>query len=133
MYDARKFARLTSLSPPLIFLLGMTLILPTELLLDIRDRFGEWDLRTHVCYYLSHPSIAAIYETAEDPDAFWALICWHCGIGSLPTERQIRWKDVALRSIISDGFCKHPQCGEALLESNSKSHSPDDQCAMDNF
>ncbi|RPD58941.1 hypothetical protein L226DRAFT_489219 [Lentinus tigrinus ALCF2SS1-7] len=98
----------------------MALPLPPELFLEIRDRFEEWDLRTHVCYYLTHPSIAAIYDTAEDPDAFWALLCWHCGIGSLPTERQVRWKDIATRSVLSDGFCKHPQCGEALLEYNRK-------------
>ncbi|KAI0794408.1 hypothetical protein C8Q74DRAFT_1365874 [Fomes fomentarius] len=98
------------------------LSLPPELMLDIKERLLDCDLRTHVCLYLSHPTVAAtLYDSTDNPDRFWALACWKCGIGSLPNERQVQWKEIAIDCITQDGFCKHPQCGEALLEHNRES------------
>ncbi|KAH9893174.1 hypothetical protein C8Q73DRAFT_521387 [Cubamyces lactineus] len=104
---------------------------PTELLLIIKELLDPFDLRTHVCYYLSSPRVAALYDSADDPDAFWKLACWNCGIGAGLTQDEddidenrwhylagVSWKNIALDSIVRDGFCKHPCCGEALLEYN---------------
>ncbi|KAI0332708.1 hypothetical protein GY45DRAFT_1368939 [Cubamyces sp. BRFM 1775] len=98
--------------------------LPNELLLIIKQHIDPFDLRTHVCYYLSSPRVSALYDSELNPDAFWALACWNCGIGAgLNASEEtgdFTWKDIAIDCIIRDGFCEHPQCGEMLLEYNRR-------------
>ena len=96
---------------------------PPEIHLIIKSLIPATDLRTHVCLYLSSPDCAALYDSEADPDLFWQRACWECGIGRLPDEdsEMLNWKDVAINSILQDGFCSHPQCGESLLEYNSMS------------
>ncbi|KAI0664506.1 hypothetical protein C8Q70DRAFT_1049976 [Cubamyces menziesii] len=106
---------------------------PAELLLVIKELLDPSDLRTHACYYLSSPRVAALYDSVQDPDAFWKLACWNCGIGAglsrlenLPQEiwsdfDGLTWKNIALDCIVRDGFCRHPRCGEVLLEYNRES------------
>ncbi|KAI0332709.1 hypothetical protein GY45DRAFT_438469 [Cubamyces sp. BRFM 1775] len=107
---------------------------PAELLLVIKELLDPSDLRTHACYYLSSPRVAALYGSAGDPDAFWRLACWNCGIGAglTPLEHDFdgnpsddlsdpSWEDIALDSITRDGFCTYPECGERLLEYNRRS------------
>ncbi|KAI0675615.1 hypothetical protein C8Q78DRAFT_1074620 [Trametes maxima] len=103
---------------------------PAELLLAVRELFDPADLRTHVCFYLSSPRVAMLYDASDNPDAFWRRACWSCGIGAAfaPEENSdstlwpllgaTSWKEVAIDCISRDGFCKHPQCGEVLLEYN---------------
>ncbi|KAI0358202.1 hypothetical protein OH77DRAFT_1518906 [Trametes cingulata] len=107
---------------------------PQELLLLTKSFIPSWDLRSHVCFYLSSPRVAALYDSEEDPDAFWRLLCWENAIGAglLQYENMdndlwaymsgsiegLSWKDIAVDCISRDGFCTHPQCGETLLEYN---------------
>ncbi|KAI0642044.1 hypothetical protein C8Q79DRAFT_987027 [Trametes meyenii] len=103
---------------------------PPELLLAVKELSDPADLRTHVCFYLSSPRVAALYDASKDPDAFWRHACWSCGIGAgltpeenldsafWPLHGEPSWKKIAIDCISRDGFCKHPQCGEALLEYN---------------
>ncbi|KAI1792119.1 hypothetical protein LXA43DRAFT_888162 [Ganoderma leucocontextum] len=97
--------------------------LPPELHLLIKDWISPSDLRTHVCFYLSAPQCASLYDSRPNPDNFWKLLCWNNGLGQLPdeTETETTWRDIATRVIHADGFCTHPQCGEALLEYNRAS------------
>lgn len=116
---------------------------PPELLLIIKEFVEDWDLRTHVCFYLSSPKVAALYDSGKHPDAFWRLACWNNGLTGGPTDvvdfededEDMRdeaeshfggpspWRDVAVDYITRDGFCTHPHCGEALLEYNRKPRS----------
>ncbi|KAI0642039.1 hypothetical protein C8Q79DRAFT_269247 [Trametes meyenii] len=96
---------------------------PIELCLIIRAFISLSDVRTHVCFYKVHPSIAALYDSEEDPDHLWHLICWHSGIGALDTDDlndQHCWRNIAIEVIERDGFCLHPQCGEGLLVYNER-------------
>ncbi|KAI0714165.1 hypothetical protein C8T65DRAFT_644946 [Cerioporus squamosus] len=97
--------------------------LPPEVMLAIKKHIPVSDLRTHVCLYLSSPSCAALYDSEPDANQFWELACWRCGVGRLPGEDSVTldWQAVAVYCIIRDGFCKHPQCGEALLSYNRES------------
>ena len=92
-------------------------ILPIEILLLIKHSIHPSDLRTHVCYYLSSPKIALLYDSGKEGDAFWELACWQCGIGMLPSDEESdkSWKDIAIDCIKRDGFCTSPSCGENLL------------------
>ncbi|KAI0351371.1 hypothetical protein OH77DRAFT_1411333 [Trametes cingulata] len=95
--------------------------LPLEILLEIKACVPLSDLRTHVCLYNTHPSIAALYDSDKDADRFWELCCWNCGIGAIWDDLdngKPRWKNIALDTIARDGFCTHPQCGESLLDYN---------------
>ena len=102
--------------------------LPHELLLIIKEHIDPSDLRTHVCYYLSDPRVSALYDSELDPDAFWKLACWNCGIGAglTPSEEtgDFTWKDIAIDCIVRDGFCEHPHCGEALMDYNRERTKP---------
>ena len=97
--------------------------LPAELGLMIKNAIPASDLRTHVCFYLSSPHCAILYDSDPDPDDFWMRACWSCGIGALDVEfiMQRSWRDIAFECIQADGFCTHPQCGESLLEYNRQS------------
>ena len=104
--------------------------LPPELQLLIKDCISPTDLRTHVCLYLSDPECASLYDSLPKPDSFWKLICWENGLGQLPhesestsaeTDTTSTWRDIATSTILADGFCTHPQCGEALLAYNRTS------------
>ena len=104
---------------------GLLCLLPTEIQFMIKNNIAPNDLRTHVCFYLTHPDIAELYESEKDPDEFWKHVCWLCGLGLLPNEdekeaHEISWKAIAIDCIIKDGFCKHEECGENILEYNSK-------------
>ncbi|KAI0794407.1 hypothetical protein C8Q74DRAFT_575000 [Fomes fomentarius] len=90
---------------------------PTEIFLAIKHAIHPYDLRTHVCFYLSSREIAGLYDVEQDPDGFWELACWHCGIGMLPSDEDSRrpWKDIAIECIKRDGFCTLPWCGESML------------------
>ncbi|KAI0358197.1 hypothetical protein OH77DRAFT_1435367 [Trametes cingulata] len=97
--------------------------LPLELFLTIRSCIPLADIRTHVCLYNTHPRIAALYDSESDSDDFWERVCWHSGVGALgkdDPEVEHCWRDIALEVIERDGFCKHPQCGEALLAYNAR-------------
>ncbi|KAI0367598.1 hypothetical protein BV20DRAFT_551379 [Pilatotrama ljubarskyi] len=107
---------------------------PQELLIVIKEHPPSWDLRSHVCFYLSSSRVAALYDSTDDPDAFWQLLCWENGIGAGIVKHEnidpalrphivsavpgLSWKEIAIDCISRDGFCKHPQCGETLLEYN---------------
>ncbi|KAI0358200.1 hypothetical protein OH77DRAFT_1251173 [Trametes cingulata] len=98
-------------------------LLPLELILVVKSFVPISDLRTHVCLYKAHPRIAALYDSEEYPDDFWERACWHSGIGALGKDNlwaEHCWRDIALEVIERDGFCTHPQCGEALLEYNAE-------------
>ncbi|RPD58942.1 hypothetical protein L226DRAFT_536493 [Lentinus tigrinus ALCF2SS1-7] len=95
--------------------------LPPEVLLITKNHIPVSDLRTHVCLYLSSPVFAALYDSDPHADRFWTRACWDCGIWRLPEEdlaAVVDWRLIAVDCIQKDGFCKHPQCGEALLEYN---------------
>ncbi|KAI1790258.1 hypothetical protein LXA43DRAFT_1095600 [Ganoderma leucocontextum] len=94
--------------------------LPPELQLLIKDSISSSDLRTHVCFFLSGIQCASLYSSRPNSDSFWKLLCWNNGLGQLSSEMetQANWRDIAFRTIRADGFCTHPQCGEALLEYN---------------
>ena len=102
-------------------LLRASHILPIEILLLIKRSIHPSDLRTHVCYYLSSPKIALLYDSAKEGDAFWELACWYCGLGVVPSDEESgkSWKDVAIDCIKHDGFCTIPWCGENRLRQNS--------------
>ncbi|PIL24806.1 hypothetical protein GSI_12692 [Ganoderma sinense ZZ0214-1] len=89
--------------------------LPPELQFLIQDFISPTDLRTHVCVFLSDPRCVSLYS-----DKFWSHLLWNNGIGQLSDENetQASWCDIAVSAITTDGFCTHPQCGEALLEYN---------------
>ncbi|KAI9062752.1 hypothetical protein FKP32DRAFT_828647 [Trametes sanguinea] len=102
---------------------------PTDLLLMVKGHIGPWDLRTHVCFYQSSLRAAALYDDADDPDAFWERACWHNGFGAGLYQSEesfllhlwgdrVSWKKIAIDTITRDGFCQHPACGERLLEYN---------------
>ncbi|KAH9910950.1 hypothetical protein B0H21DRAFT_887571 [Amylocystis lapponica] len=90
------------------------------LLLEIRNTIPITDLRTHVCFHKSHKRIAAVYGSYAVQDRFWERACWLSGLGLIRQETLLRvsWKDIAYDCIEKCGFCKHPQCGMALLERN---------------
>lgn len=94
--------------------------LPPELQLSIKDFISPSDLRTHVCFFLSDTQCASLYSHRANSESFWMLLCWNNGIGHLSSEMEIQenWRDIAISIIRADGFCTHPQCGEALLEYN---------------
>ncbi|KAM5534480.1 hypothetical protein V8D89_011812 [Ganoderma adspersum] len=94
--------------------------LPPELQLLIKDSILHFDLRTHVCFFLSDSQCASLYSHRVDSDSFWKLLCWNNGIGQLSSEIEIQetWRDIAISTIRANGFCAHPQRGEALLEYN---------------
>ncbi|KAI9062753.1 hypothetical protein FKP32DRAFT_1593422 [Trametes sanguinea] len=97
--------------------------LPPEILLNVKALIPLSDVRTHVCFYKAHPSIAALYDSDIKPDVLWRRICWFSGIGELPHDDYANphcWRDIALEVIKKDGFCTHPQCGEALLLYNRR-------------
>ena len=98
-------------------------LLPIELRFMIKDAIAHDDLRTHVCFYLSHPDVAELYGGSEDQDEFWKRLCWNCGIGLLPGEdaqEEVSWRTIAVDCIQRDGFCMHEDCGEYVLEYNRK-------------
>ncbi|KAI0714137.1 hypothetical protein C8T65DRAFT_607362, partial [Cerioporus squamosus] len=94
------------------------LSLPTEVQCLVKDAISPSDLRTHVCFYLSNPSCAALYDSLHDADGFWQHLCWSCGIGMLPAEDldRVPWREIAIKCIQLDGFCTHPQCGDPSAE-----------------
>ncbi|KAI0367596.1 hypothetical protein BV20DRAFT_551262 [Pilatotrama ljubarskyi] len=97
--------------------------LPLEIFLVIKSCIPVSDIRTHVCFYKTHPHIAALYDSEEDADEFWRRVCWHSGIGALgkdDLEDEHCWRNIALEVIERDGFCTHPQCGQTLLEYNAR-------------
>ncbi|KAI0741805.1 hypothetical protein C8Q80DRAFT_158812 [Daedaleopsis nitida] len=99
------------------------LSLPIELRHTIKDFIAPFDLRTHVCFYLSHPDCAALYGSKHQEDDFWKFICWHNGLGKLPDDEYTLisdWREVAMDCIRADGFCTHPECGESILEYNRR-------------
>ncbi|KAI0741796.1 hypothetical protein C8Q80DRAFT_157891 [Daedaleopsis nitida] len=98
-------------------------MLPPEILLAIRSFIPVSALRDHVCFYNASPRMAALYDSEPDPDLLWRRSCWYCGIGYSSDidgdpRRTAFWRTLALGLIQRDGFCSHPQCGEALLEYN---------------
>ncbi|TBU34014.1 hypothetical protein BD311DRAFT_773905 [Dichomitus squalens] len=95
--------------------------LPLEIILMIKTYLDPWDLRTVVCLYLADPRCAVLHDWETDPEAFWKTICWKNGLGRLPLDGGSEdgvWQDIALQCIERDGFCKHPHCGDAMLEYN---------------
>ncbi|KAI0358199.1 hypothetical protein OH77DRAFT_1251175 [Trametes cingulata] len=95
--------------------------LPAEIFLAFRSEIPLSDIRTHVCFYKTHPRIAALYDAEEKSEVFWRLVCWHSGITALCTDSPMFppfWRKIAMEVVEKDGFCKHPQCGEGLLEYN---------------
>ena len=94
--------------------------LPPELQLLINDFILPTDLRTHVCFFLSDPRCISFYSSRPDSERFWSVLCWNDGLGQLADgmETQATWCDIAVSVISRDGFCTHPQCGEALLDHN---------------
>lgn len=123
-FPHQKFIRESSVrtSPPCASagntkMLRSTFSFPTEIFLAIKHAIHPYDLRTHVCFYLSSREIAGLYDVEQDPDGFWELACWHCGLGMLPSDEESRrpWKDVAIECIKRDGFCTLPWCGESML------------------
>ncbi|KAL1940840.1 hypothetical protein VTO73DRAFT_7881 [Trametes versicolor] len=96
---------------------------PLEIFLVIRNTIPLGDIRTHVCFYKTHPRITAMYDSEKDDDDFWRRVCWHSGIGALDKDDLAHphcWRGIALELVEKDGFCKHPRCGEGLLEYNSR-------------
>ncbi len=95
--------------------------LPLELKFMIKSVLEPWDLRSIVCLYLADPRLCATLYDWEDSGDFWKLACWKNGIGRLPGDMEIddsMWFKIAVECIGIDGFCKHPYCGEKLLEYN---------------
>ncbi|KAI0358201.1 hypothetical protein OH77DRAFT_1397649 [Trametes cingulata] len=95
--------------------------LPVEIFLTFRECIPLSDIRTHVCFYKTHPRIAALYDAEEKSDEFWRHLCWHSGITALygdDLKDPGCWRRIAMEVVEKDGFCKHPQCGEGLLEYN---------------
>lgn len=94
--------------------------LPTELLFTIKESIPDSDLRTHVCFHQSHPRMQSLYGTEERQEEFFKRACWLAGIGLISDEEAltVSWKGIAIECILKDGFCKHPRCGAAILESN---------------
>ena len=95
--------------------------LPPELWVYLKSCIPPWDLRTHVCFYQTHPFFAALYDSEADADAFWRRACWLCGIGwiaELDRKSDTCWRDIAVECIERDGFCTLPGCGERLLRYN---------------
>ncbi|KAL6300624.1 hypothetical protein BKA93DRAFT_828929 [Sparassis latifolia] len=98
-------------------------LFPTELFLMVKEYIPHSDVRTHACFYSTHPRIAAIYDAnAEDQDLFWRHALWLSGIGLLDGEdpEKVQWKKLALGIVDRDGFCTNPRCGGALLEQNAE-------------
>ncbi|CDO68820.1 hypothetical protein BN946_scf184805.g29 [Trametes cinnabarina] len=96
---------------------------PLEIFLNIKNCIALSDIRTHVCFYRTHPDIAALYDREEHPDRLWKRICWYSGIGALgkdDLDDPHCWRDIAIEVIEQDGFCKHPQCGSSLLAYSSR-------------
>ncbi|KAI0640290.1 hypothetical protein C8Q77DRAFT_124679 [Trametes polyzona] len=107
-----------------------TLHLPPELFLLFKTAIPVSDLRTHVCFYSAHPRLAALYDGEACPDNLWREACWLSGIGTLDEDDLSDphcWRTIAKEVVERDGFCTHPQCGEALLEYNRQrmSHRAD--------
>ena len=94
--------------------------LPNELLLLVKESIPLSDLRTHVCYYHTHPKIAAFYGDNSQQAEFWRRSCALAGIGWMKGDSS--WKDIAFETIAKDGFCPHPRCGGALLDWNGTCH-----------
>ncbi len=112
-----------SLARPLIPSTPFKRPFPLEIFLVIRATIPLGDIRTHVCFYKTHPRITAMYDSEKNDDDFWRRVCWHSGIGALNKdylEDLHCWRDIAVEVIEKDGFCKHPRCGEGLLNYNSK-------------
>lgn len=100
--------------------------LPVELRRMIKDWVDPADLRTHVCFYLTHPGCSALYDNTMGHEWFWRRLCWSCGLGQLPEEEwslsDDDWRDIAIECVGRDGFCTLPYCGESLLEYNRMFH-----------
>ncbi|EIW59763.1 uncharacterized protein TRAVEDRAFT_28782, partial [Trametes versicolor FP-101664 SS1] len=98
-------------------------VFPLEIFLVIKATIPLGDIRTHVCFYKTHPRIAAIYDSEKNDEFFWRRVCWHSGIGALDKddlEDPHCWRGIALELVEKEGFCKHPRCGEGLLKYNSR-------------
>ena len=93
-------------------------IFPTELLLLVKEFIPDSDLRTHVCFYNTCRTTAAFYGDNSQQAEFWRRACVLSGIGWLKADSS--WKEIAFETIARDGFCAHPRCGGALLESNGE-------------
>ncbi|OSD05382.1 hypothetical protein PYCCODRAFT_1362259 [Trametes coccinea BRFM310] len=97
--------------------------LPPEIFLNVKTLIPLSDVRTHVCFYKSHPTIAALYDCEVKADLFWRRVCWYSGICALRKDDPDNphfWRDIAIEVIDADGFCTHPQCGESLLAYNRR-------------
>lgn len=96
----------------------VTATLPNELLLLVKEFIADSDLRTHVCFYNTCRTTAAFYGDSSQQAEFWRRACVLSGIGWLKADSS--WKEIAFETIAKDGFCAHPHCGGALLESNGE-------------
>ncbi|CAL1708165.1 unnamed protein product [Somion occarium] len=96
-------------------------VFPVELLAMIKAEIPISDLRTHVCLYKAALRFADLYEDDDEEDEFWQASCILSGIGFIEDEDAwTTWKSVAFECLDEDGFCKHPQCGGARLEANTR-------------
>ncbi|GBE87400.1 hypothetical protein BKA93DRAFT_753989 [Sparassis latifolia] len=95
-------------------------VFPNELLLMIKARIAETDLRTHVCFYNSSTRIAGMYGNVWEQEEYWKKLCWLNGLGLLPGEscKSVSWKQIAFECVEDDGFCDLPDCGGNALVKN---------------
>ncbi|TCD65603.1 hypothetical protein EIP91_002450 [Steccherinum ochraceum] len=99
-------------------------LFPVELLTMIKEQIPQSDLRTHVFYYMSFPSItSSLYGNLEEEEKFWETVCVQAGLGLLPGEtidpQSVSWRKVAFECISYEGLCDHPACGQELLDANA--------------
>ncbi|KAH9926979.1 uncharacterized protein B0H18DRAFT_1004817 [Fomitopsis serialis] len=95
--------------------------LALELLLMIKENIAEHDIRTHVCFYTACPQFAELYGSTAERNALFKRACWLNGLGlsfEESNDMDDEWTNIAVHTIEVDGFCKHPQCGQARLDSN---------------
>lgn len=97
--------------------------LPVELLIEIKDQIDAGDLRTHVFYCRSCPTVAsAAYHDGdtEREEELWKRLVRRAGLSLFAHEQEngVSWKEIAFTTMDVDGFCEHPLCGSMRLDVN---------------